>query len=289
VSAAQLTALELIAVERVLQMGGGYVLDFSDRTFAAVFREHGVEIDDPRYSTEGRSKAKRLRYFLRTTSSPLSGQVLGTLLEHRLARLPEGIDPRDLAAYQRAVERLGGNARSGSSHAAPPTTASSEADLLARVFRRDVFECLPIEQTMIGVLLVRMDEAKKCISAGAYLSAVILCGSVLEGMCLGFGCRHPEAVNRAFGEQYGVPPPKFHEWKLKQWIEVLGRLQCVTPNVVKFGDAVRDFRNYVHPNEQLAHRIVPDERTARISFQVVVAAAEDLVRSESRIIGDGRA
>ena len=75
------STLELRAIDTVLGMGGGYVLDFTDRTFAEFFRVHGVQIDDTRYSTEGGSKAKRLRYFLRITAPPLSGKVLAGLVK----------------------------------------------------------------------------------------------------------------------------------------------------------------------------------------------------------------
>jgi hypothetical protein len=52
-------------IEDLFDMGGGYVLDFCNRTFAEFFAiELGVDIDDPKYSVEGSSKAKRLRYFL---------------------------------------------------------------------------------------------------------------------------------------------------------------------------------------------------------------------------------
>jgi hypothetical protein len=124
-----------------------------------------------------------------------------------------------------------------------------------------------------------MLEAHACIEAKAYLAAVILSGSVLEGLCLGCGSRTPERVNRAYTSHYGRDAPQFHDWKLREWIEVLGKLGDLSPNIEKFGHALRDFRNYVHPAEQLVHRFSPDQHTARIGFQVVVAAIEDLARA----------
>jgi len=274
---ASITMLEQRAIEAILEMGGGYVLDFSDRGFATFFREHGVDIDDQRFSIEGTSKAKRLRYFLKTSAAPLCGRALAGLIEHRLASKPEGIRPNDLEIYRKTVARLGGRQSSTGTE-----SATAEADLLRHVFRRDVFTKLPVEAPLIPVLLARMEEAQRCISAKANLAAVIICGSVLEGMCLGFGSRHPELVNRAFIAQYNKPAPTFPEWKLAQWVEVLGRMNALSPNIEKFGQALRDFRNYVHPAEQLAHRFSPDEHTARIGFQVVVAAADDLVRASKR-------
>jgi hypothetical protein len=59
------STLDLRVIEQVLGMDGGYVLDFTDRTFSAFLSEHGVQIDDQRFSVEGTSKAKRFRYFLK--------------------------------------------------------------------------------------------------------------------------------------------------------------------------------------------------------------------------------
>lgn len=280
----RVTSLEMRAIEAVLEMGGGYVLDFTDRSFAEFFAECGVQIDDPRYSVQGTSKAKRLRYFLRTTAAPLTGKVLGALLQHRLVSKPDGIAEPHLTVFITTVERLGGTIptelkRSRTTVPAP----STEAELLRLVFRPEIFAKLPIEPSMSAALVNRMEEAHRCIESKANLAAVILCGSVLEGMCLDFGCRHPERVNRAFGEQYNKPTKQFPEWKLKEWIDVLGRLGDLSPNIEKFGHSLRDFRNYVHPAEQLAHRFTPDQHTARICYQVVVAAAEDLVRAEGKM------
>ncbi len=63
----------------------------------------------------------------------------------------------------------------------------------------------------------------------------------------------------------------------------MAHLKDLSPNVEKFGQALRDFRNYVHPAEQLANRFSPDQHTARIGFQVVVAAAADLVDAEAAL------
>ena len=53
---------ELRIIDRVMGMEGGYVLDFSDRTFAQFFdQEMGVDIDNEVWHGNGTSKAKRLR------------------------------------------------------------------------------------------------------------------------------------------------------------------------------------------------------------------------------------
>jgi hypothetical protein len=280
-SGASVSTLEMRAIDTVLDMGAGYVLDFTDRTFAEFFREYGVQIDHGKYRAEGDSKAKRLRYFLRITQPPLSGKVLAGLLEYRLA----SGGTVDRAAWDTAAKvaaRLGG---------APPraddlrrtSSAMTEQELLARVLRPEQVGRATRDPAMATIVLERLQEAERCVGVEAYLSAVILAGSVLEALCLDFGSQHPERVNRAFETRYGNGPPRLHEWRLGQWIDVLGSTTDLSPNIEKFGHALRDFRNYVHPAQQRASGFRPDKHTADISLRVVVAAIDDLVAAYGRL------
>jgi hypothetical protein len=278
-SAPAVTSLDLRVIETVLEMGGGYVLDFSNRTFTGFFREHGVNIDDDRFCIDGSSKANRMRAFLRTSSPSLLGRVLAGLLQHRLAARPEGLRPEDLENYRKLVVRFGGELPTDARESPNEDDATAEAALLRRVFKPELFAKLPIDQSMSQALVERMNEVQRCIEANASLAAVILCGSVLEGMCLGYGTRNPERVNRAYLARFNKPAKSLHDWRLSEWIDVLSQQGDLSPNVEKFGHGLRDFRNYVHPAEQLAHHFSPDQHTARIAFQVVIAAAEDLVRA----------
>ncbi len=276
-SSPMLNQLDREVIESVLQMGGGYVLDFSDRTFTDFFRDFGVAIDDAQFHADGPSKARRLRVFLRTARPELIGNVLGALLERRLLKNPDGLKDNEVARYRSIIDRFGGSAPRRAEVSADP-----ETELLKRVFQPELLRRLPLDAALSEALAARMSEAHACIEGKAYLAAVILSGSVLEGLCLGYGSRIAERVNRAYAAQYKKPAPQFHAWKLREWIEILGRLSDLSPNVEKFGHALRDFRNFVHPAEQLAHRFAPDQHTARIGFQVVVAAIEDLVRASEK-------
>lgn len=64
--------------------GRGYVLDFSDSSFAAFFAsELDVDIDDPAYAEQGGSKGKRLRCFLQKVDDASAVRTLRALWEHR--------------------------------------------------------------------------------------------------------------------------------------------------------------------------------------------------------------
>ena len=64
--------------------GSGYVLDFSNRTFAEFFKdEFGIDIDAVRYHTNGSSKANRLRSFLQLELESTAARVLRGLWKYR--------------------------------------------------------------------------------------------------------------------------------------------------------------------------------------------------------------
>jgi hypothetical protein len=62
----------------------GYVLNFSDATFARFFAEElKININAEKYYAEGGSKGKRLRYFLRTENNALAIKALKALWSYR--------------------------------------------------------------------------------------------------------------------------------------------------------------------------------------------------------------
>ncbi len=71
------------SLEQFLGMGGGYVLDFSDRTLGEfVFDAVGLDIHAEKYSAEGTSKAKKLRAFWNIESDYVVGKLLLALIEY---------------------------------------------------------------------------------------------------------------------------------------------------------------------------------------------------------------
>ena len=114
-SSARIRSVDMPILDRVFGMEGGFVLDFSNRTFAAFFHEElGVDIYDSRWEVEGGSKAKRLRYYLRRAARETVLKTLNALWEYREAssvtnEYPE-LDDAVRNAYFGIIERLGGKA-----------------------------------------------------------------------------------------------------------------------------------------------------------------------------------
>lgn len=275
------STLELRAIDTLFEMGGGYVLDFTDRTFAEFFREHGVQIDLPKYRAQGDSKAKRVRCFLRVTAPPVSGKVLAGLMAHRTAMRKE-VDHAAWSDVAATAARLGGEPPRIEVVASNRTAALNEEELLRRTLDPAAVGTVVLDPALAGIILERMAEADRCVNADAFLAAVILAGSVLEALCIDFGVGHPERVNRAYEAKFQRPAPKLREWRLRDWIDVLGATGDLSPNIEKFGHGLRDFRNYVHPSAQLVSGFRPDKHTAAIALRVVIAAIDDLAAANRK-------
>ncbi len=102
---------DMQVVERVLGMASGYVLDLSDRTFDE-FIEHatGIDATAPRYSTDGGSKAKRLRRILHSLSGGQQANLLRAFLKYRDSPVRESrveaLDSRLRRSYEEIVQGL---------------------------------------------------------------------------------------------------------------------------------------------------------------------------------------
>jgi hypothetical protein len=70
-------------LEKFLGMSGGYVLNFSDRTFGEfVFETVGIDIHDEKFTAEGRSKAKKLRTFWKLEADHTVGKLILALIDY---------------------------------------------------------------------------------------------------------------------------------------------------------------------------------------------------------------
>jgi hypothetical protein len=80
---AKLTANEKEILEELFQMRGGYVLNFSDRTFGEFFQnDMALNIFDPKYNYASGSKANRLRGFWQVSDDSLVSASINHLLTY---------------------------------------------------------------------------------------------------------------------------------------------------------------------------------------------------------------
>ena len=78
-----LSMIEKAKLEKIFDMGGGYVLDFSDRTFQEFICEAmDIDINDERYSYHTGSKANRVRGFWKVESDQKIAKLTNHLLQY---------------------------------------------------------------------------------------------------------------------------------------------------------------------------------------------------------------
>jgi len=140
---------------------------------------------------------------------------------------------------------------------------------------------LKLEPGLGEILANRWDEAQKCLNTGAYLAATIVMGSMLEGVLLAVLQKFPQEANKCKAAPHDPKTGKtkyFANWSLSDMINVAHEAEWVDLDVKKFSHALREFRNLIHPYQQMIAKTFPDKDTCEISWLVVQAAANDLAK-----------
>jgi hypothetical protein len=254
-------------------MSGGYVLDFTNNSFAQLFSETvKIDIYDNKYTTYGDSKAKRMRSFWELESDPVVGKVLSTILDVWKFENDKKGNASTNTGYsecKKITNRLLGR---------PQKEMDSESVFLTQDFGEITVSNLKIESALIPILDSRIKEACICLKNGCSLSVIFLCGSILEGILLAVATQNPKKFNQAItspkDEQGKVKP--FQSWALSNFIDVSYEIEFLGLDVKKFSHALRDFRNYIHPYQQAVSNFNPDKHTAEICMQVLKAAIADI-------------
>lgn len=269
-----MTDIEKRYIEKLLEMGSGYVLDYSDASYGEFFKRHGINIHGTKYQTYGTSKGKKMRSFWEQEPDAVVGKVLSEMMDSYEADVElngREIDRPVLEKGRGIVDRLLGR-KAG--RAEVPT----EEIFLDREFTIPNVGRLPVDAPVIPIIDSRLKEARTALKAGANLSVIFLCGSVLEAVLLGIAQKEPAKFNRATCSPKADDGQvkRFHEWSLAQLIDASCEVGLLKPDVKKFSHGLRDFRNYIHPYQQVASGFSPDQHTAKVCFQVLKAALADV-------------
>ncbi|MBF9071898.1 hypothetical protein [Streptacidiphilus fuscans] len=117
------------------------------------------------------------------------------------------------------------------------------------------------------VLQARMDEAQTCYENGAHVAAIIMLGSLLEGVLLRAVLeRDPALLGNAKAERIS----------LAELIKRCHSAGWIDADIEKFCHELREYRNYVHPRQEIDATHTPDRDTLNVSWQVVGAVLNDL-------------
>jgi hypothetical protein len=260
-------------LEKLFKMNLGYVLNFSDRTMGEFFTDDlGIDIYDQKYNYSSGSKANRIRGFWQIADDSIVGKSIHKFIEYienqiLLSNLKKEDFPQ--ALIDRTIEIS--NKLLG---VISQPKEIQEDEFLSRDFKDVSIDKLKLDGMVSVILQQRIDEIRKCLKAKAPLAVIFLCGSTLEGILLGVASGNAKDFNQSQGspkDKTGKVRP-FQDWHLNDFINVARELNLLGEDVKKFSHALRDFRNYIHPYEQMASNFNPDEHTAKICWQVLQTA-----------------
>ncbi|WP_348740335.1 hypothetical protein [Tenacibaculum sp. 190524A02b] len=146
-------------------------------------------------------------------------------------------------------------------------------------------DSLGLDQIIIEVLNSRVEEITKGIQARAPLSIIFLCGSTLEGILLGQAKKYP----RLFNETKSSPKyedgkvKKMSQWTLNDLINSSFEIGLINKDVKKFSHELRDFRNYIHPLEQINSGFNPTMDSAMICWQVLQMSISQIKKNQNKL------
>ena len=131
-----LTTIEKRKIERALAMGSGYVLNFSNRTFAEFFLDgFGIDIYNAKYDYGSGSKANRMRAFWEHESNYLVGRALDLLFSEWNEFRGYGAPDEPPEECLRIVRRLKESAPVPDIEAVTPNFEDQSFEALARSVR----------------------------------------------------------------------------------------------------------------------------------------------------------
>ncbi|WP_261556073.1 hypothetical protein [Frankia tisae] len=161
-----------------------------------------------------------------------------------------------------------------------PVLADLDALQLMPVFSApsDLDQRLPhliADEAMVAILLERIAEVHACELGKAYLLAVVGIGSFIEGLLFSVLTERDATLLRdGFPGQKGKTPA--HRASLALLLSAAHKKGWIQIDAKEFMEKVREFRNYVHPRQQLESKFRPDEYTLGMCWGPVRAILNDL-------------
>lgn len=159
---------------------------------------------------------------------------------------------------------------------------NKEDEFLKKYFAIDINK-LKLDSSISHIIQARLKEIEICVSHDASLAAILLTGSVLEAILLNIATSNPELFNNAVSApKDNGKVRKFHDWTLSNYIDVASEIKILKEDVKQFSYVLRNFRNYIHPYQQMMSQFFPDKHTSLICFQVLKAAMYQIGKFNER-------
>ncbi|MFI9387743.1 hypothetical protein [Kutzneria sp. NPDC052558] len=132
------------------------------------------------------------------------------------------------------------------------------------------------DEQVIALLVDRIEQSRSAEASGAYLLALFGIGSFVEGLLFTvLKEQFPDLVRAGFRGRDGRQVPASRAG-LELLIETAHRQRLIELDARNFLHHVRDFRNYIHPRQQLERDFTPNKDTVNMCWMPVNAVLNDL-------------
>lgn len=147
-------------------------------------------------------------------------------------------------------------------------------------------EGLISDKKYLNLLQERWEESEKTKKAGAWLSTIVLLGSILEDVLLyilkknfSFICTSSVEIPMDEDDKGMKTPKQPYLWTLDQMIRVSYKLGWISKDTRNFADIVREYRNFVHPWKELNKKLkIPSPRSCKTSADIIEGVIEELLK-----------
>ena len=238
---------EMKIIDDAFDMHGGYVLDFSNRTFSQFFEdEFDINIYDEKYELNGTSKANRLRAFIKIERDFLVIRVLRALWDYK-ETLPE------------QNNRLGLDSKPRKDVKTPLFDLLGRIEENATVPKTDVFENFGADKTMEELIMALERDIQANKPAVALDRLHTYCMKKTAHLVEKHGglCTRDEPLHSRMG-------------KYVRLLEQQRSLHEVSKRILKSAIRIFEKFNDVRNNESLAHdNDLLDQKEARYIFDSI--------------------
>lgn len=120
-------------------------------------------------------------------------------------------------------------------------------------------------------------EIQRAFISQCWKSVIIMCGSAMETILLDLLKQDEE---KAKSSQKAPGENNLEKWSLNDLIEVAIDLELVTEGIAKLSHSVREYRNIIHPGNEIRNKIYFDKEEARIAIEVLNILHRDLLKKK---------
>lgn len=249
---------------------------------SAEYSEFRAFLDDFLFRIYGRHAKKVSARNGRDSSTHLSYTDFGVIFDYKIINVDEGLDI-ELSYWAEVI--------SDENKENIQTHIKQVVDEIRKKFRSGDFPLgfknLVIDIRHAEVMENLWVESQKAQKAGAYLSTIIILGSILEGLLLFKIMESPENMKKA--NQCASSPKdrdtkkvlSFDKWSLADLIVVSHKCGWINEYSYNYSNALRKHRNFVHPFFHLDELFtLPDEPECVMSRNVIESVFKNLVENK---------